>query len=241
MLSKAILVGAIHKELGTEGTIQQDMKGEEVAETAWKVVQCTPSVHRGVVTTVDLYPKTGRKHQLRKHTSQVLGAPIVGDALYSAALPDNCVRKNRGILLRALEIHFQHPETGKKIHVQMEEPYKFEAYRVREQMLYDKVTNGGPTSSVKSGVGSEDTPSVAKAAVATTTNGEEPATAAHASTQSAAATTATSTPPQLNAKARKKLRQKSIQRKVREERKMRKKNKKEGKHVALAKKKETPL
>lgn len=34
------------------------------------------------VTRLELRPQTGRTHQLRVHTSQVLGAPIVGDDIY---------------------------------------------------------------------------------------------------------------------------------------------------------------
>jgi hypothetical protein len=37
----------------------------------------------GWVTTVDLRPHTGRRHQLRRHLALCLGHPILGDSLYS--------------------------------------------------------------------------------------------------------------------------------------------------------------
>ncbi len=37
---------------------------------------------------VDFYPKTGRTHQLRRHSKEALGCPILGDARYSFAGED---------------------------------------------------------------------------------------------------------------------------------------------------------
>ena len=37
----------------------------------------------GWVTTLDLSPSTGRRHQLRRHLALVLGHPILGDPLYT--------------------------------------------------------------------------------------------------------------------------------------------------------------
>jgi 23S rRNA-/tRNA-specific pseudouridylate synthase len=42
------------------------------------VVHTTPSARFGSVTTVDLWPHTGRTHQLRRHLAG-LGHPIVGE------------------------------------------------------------------------------------------------------------------------------------------------------------------
>jgi 23S rRNA pseudouridine1911/1915/1917 synthase len=37
----------------------------------------------GWITTVDLVPRTGRRHQLRRHLAICLGHPILGDPLYT--------------------------------------------------------------------------------------------------------------------------------------------------------------
>ena len=57
------------------------------------------------VTRIELYPVTGRTHQLRVHLQQ-LGHPILGDDLY--ADPDTLSRADR-LMLHASELSFRHP------------------------------------------------------------------------------------------------------------------------------------
>ena len=49
--------------------------------TEWRVAAQTRSQRCDVVTTVDLWPRTGRTHQLRKHMAMI-GHPILGDVAY---------------------------------------------------------------------------------------------------------------------------------------------------------------
>jgi 23S rRNA-/tRNA-specific pseudouridylate synthase len=60
------------------------------ALTELRLVDITSCSVYGALTTVILYPKTGRRHQLRRHMA-VLGCPIIGDDLYhdAACLPIN--------------------------------------------------------------------------------------------------------------------------------------------------------
>lgn len=51
------------------------------SRTAWSILSREYRNERPV-TRLELRPLTGRTHQLRVHTSQVLGAPIVGDDIY---------------------------------------------------------------------------------------------------------------------------------------------------------------
>lgn len=64
---------------------------------------------------VELYPKTGRTHQIRVHL-QYIGHPIFGDALYAGRKQS---REDRKVLprvfLHAAKINFLHPENGKPI------------------------------------------------------------------------------------------------------------------------------
>lgn len=62
----------------------------------------------------ELIPKTGRRHQLRRHMKH-LSHPIIGDTRYGKDVHNkffvnqfNC----KGLLLAAVEMHFIHPETG---------------------------------------------------------------------------------------------------------------------------------
>ena len=58
-----------------------DLKHGKQAVTRWKVIE-----RRDGQTVVELYPDTGRTHQLRVHCAhpQGLNAPIHGDKLYGA-------------------------------------------------------------------------------------------------------------------------------------------------------------
>jgi len=58
-----------------------------------------------VYSCVDVLPTTGHRHQIRVHLSAI-GHPIVGDVLYGG--PPAPV-----LLLRAVELRFIHPSTGK--------------------------------------------------------------------------------------------------------------------------------
>lgn len=59
-------------------------------------------------TRVDLYPQTGRTHQLRVHM-QAIGHTIIGDPLY--ATPTAFEKASR-LLLHAETLSFTHPVTG---------------------------------------------------------------------------------------------------------------------------------
>ena len=74
-------------------------------------------------STVDLWPLTGRRHQLRIHCSRDLGCSILGDDLYhhhhhdheqqGGAAPSSPAppraRRGRGLFLQAVELRFRHP------------------------------------------------------------------------------------------------------------------------------------
>ncbi|WP_028583454.1 RluA family pseudouridine synthase [Desulfogranum mediterraneum] len=62
---------------------------------------------QGERAVLELFPQTGRTHQLRLHTSHPLGlaAPIVGDPLYGTG------REGDRLLLHAAGLQFLHPES----------------------------------------------------------------------------------------------------------------------------------
>ena len=66
------------------GIIDAPVKGK-VSKTRYSVVQYTDSIRNGTITTVDLFPITGRQHQLRKHLLSV-GHPILGKTPSSRTL-----------------------------------------------------------------------------------------------------------------------------------------------------------
>lgn len=78
------------------------------------------------VTVVDLWPRTGRKHQLRVHLAAA-GHPIVGEPRYLPD-PENPQFSGwlaRGVYLCAVELAFVHPVTGAALRWEVDEPAKF--------------------------------------------------------------------------------------------------------------------
>ena len=62
---------------------------------------------------VNLYPLTGRTHQLRLHTAAI-GHPILGDFFYSTS---SVYKSSERLMLHAEEIEFSHPVTKKHMHI----------------------------------------------------------------------------------------------------------------------------
>jgi tRNA pseudouridine32 synthase / 23S rRNA pseudouridine746 synthase len=82
------------------------------ALTEWRVL-----LREGCRTRVELFPRTGRTHQLRVHAAHPLGlgAPITGDRLYGLAAGR--------MLLHAEALAFTHPVTGRPLVFQSPAPF----------------------------------------------------------------------------------------------------------------------
>ncbi len=78
------------------------------AETRFKPVG-KYFIEGNVYTLVEVWPKTGRTHQIRVHL-QYLGHPIYGDSLYGGKLGED-----RTMFLVAQEIAFLHPEKEERV------------------------------------------------------------------------------------------------------------------------------
>ncbi|HWA51715.1 MAG TPA: RluA family pseudouridine synthase [Patescibacteria group bacterium] len=77
---------------------------------------------------LELYPKTGRTHQLRVHLKHI-GHPIVGDFLYAGRKVSKKDLQIFGrLMLHAKEIEFIHPVTKKKIKLETNLPKEFEKF-----------------------------------------------------------------------------------------------------------------
>ena len=77
-------------------------------------------------TTVDLFPKTGRTHQLRVHMSSI-GHPMVGDALYGGHLLRESDLIEHGSSETLMQFQALHARRLKFMHPIQEKPVEFEA------------------------------------------------------------------------------------------------------------------
>ncbi|MDF0707042.1 RluA family pseudouridine synthase [Flagellimonas okinawensis] len=102
------------------GTITSEIDGKP-SRSDYKVMQSVPSERFGTLNLVELSPKTGRRHQLRKHLF-LLGHPILGDKDYAM---EGLFLKGKGLYLHAYSLEFTHPFTNEIIHLTDELPEKF--------------------------------------------------------------------------------------------------------------------
>ncbi len=125
---RALVVG----RLEGEGEETAPVEGRE-ARSRWRAVDHTRSLHVGWLTTVDLWPVTGRTHQLRLHMAW-RGHPVLGDDQHGGER----AMRGKGLFLRALALDLPHPITGAPLSVSIGEPEKFASFRRREQDRWDR-------------------------------------------------------------------------------------------------------
>lgn len=113
----AVAIGKMRKEGIIESPIDK-----KSAYTAYKVLQTVASKRFQFLNLVQLTPKTGRRHQLRKHLSTI-GNAILGDVQYGKA---PFILKKKGLYLHASSLEFAHPITQEKMVVYKENPSKFD-------------------------------------------------------------------------------------------------------------------
>jgi 23S rRNA pseudouridine1911/1915/1917 synthase len=112
----AITIGAMN----TVGHINF-LIDEKIAQTKFEVLKTVVSERFECLNFVKLAPKTGRKHQLRKHVSEI-GNPILGDKKYF--LKDKKLN-GKGLFLHAATLDFVHPFTKNEISITKDLPKKF--------------------------------------------------------------------------------------------------------------------
>lgn len=114
-----------------KGMIEEKIEGK-TAITSYEVVQVVPSLKTDYLSLLNLYPKTGRTHQLRIHLSN-LGHPILGDKLYHKDFP---LLKGKGLFLCAVELTFTHPKTQEQMNFCISPPNKFTLRLAQEKRRF---------------------------------------------------------------------------------------------------------
>lgn len=113
----AVCVGQIKKQ---KGIIDSEID-EKPSLTEYQVLKSVSSEKYGALNLMELKPKTGRTHQLRKHLLSI-GNPIMGDKKYFI---NELQHKGYGLYLHATRLSFTHPKTSKNMSFKSDLPKKF--------------------------------------------------------------------------------------------------------------------
>ncbi len=131
---RAVVKGRIE----SPGRIVADID-ERYSETEYAPLKSVRSIKNGWVTLADLFPGTGRTHQLRRHMAGA-GYPVIGDKLYCA---ENDLYRGKGLFLAAVELSFVHPVSGVPVNVKIDEPVKFRTFMEREERRWKRLYETG--------------------------------------------------------------------------------------------------
>ena len=126
---QAIVIG---KTLAS-GTIDFPIEGK-AAHTRFETNRIVRSIKNDYLTLLDLYPMTGRTHQLRIHLAKS-DWPILGDKLYGK---EGMILKKKGLFLTAVGLSFPHPITQELMNITKDAPAKFGLLLEREQRRWEK-------------------------------------------------------------------------------------------------------
>lgn len=106
--------------------LKSEPQAERAARTRYRRLAITeiPVAIEGHPTSryslIELYPETGRKHQLRRHMKHI-SHPIIGDANHGRGRHNRYFAKRFGqgrLMLAATELVFPHPVSGEALHLQ---------------------------------------------------------------------------------------------------------------------------
>ena len=125
---KAIVIG----QPNSKGKIDFEINGKP-SISIFEVERTVRSLKNGFLSLINLFPLTGRTHQLRIHLSK-FGFPILGDKLYGK---EGLILKHKGLFLTAVSLEFDHPVSEVNQSIKIEMPYKFGALLAREQRRFD--------------------------------------------------------------------------------------------------------
>jgi RluA family pseudouridine synthase len=126
---RAIVIGKTDEE----GVINEKIDEKE-AITRYKTISHAPSLYAGWVSLVEIYPETGRTHQIRKHMAHI-GHPVLGDNRYGHNMQ---LLKRKGLFLASTGILFCHPHSDKQQTFSIEMPVKFNKRMENEKRRWEK-------------------------------------------------------------------------------------------------------
>jgi tRNA pseudouridine65 synthase len=110
----ALVRGTLHEI----GTIDHPLDSHVGGERATAITEYEPiAIARNRYTLVRLRPRTGKRHQIRRHMKH-LSRPLLGDTTYGDGKENRALREEVGLgrlALHALRIAFPHPISGENL------------------------------------------------------------------------------------------------------------------------------
>ena len=134
IIRKKYIAIVIGKLMG-EGFITEPIE-DKPAKTEYRVIKTVESLKNKHLTLVELFPHTGRTHQLRIHLSG-LGFPILGDKLYGK---EDLILKHKGLFLSAVSLKLKHPIKANELEIKVDMPNKFNTRLNNEQRRFSDNT-----------------------------------------------------------------------------------------------------
>ena len=107
-------------KMDMSGTIETPIDGKP-SKSVFTVLKTVESERFTFLYLLKLEPYTGRRHQLRKHLSE-MGNPILGDRDYGT---EGLILSGKGLYLHASSLLFQHPASKEELFVEATLPKKF--------------------------------------------------------------------------------------------------------------------
>jgi 23S rRNA-/tRNA-specific pseudouridylate synthase len=98
---EAIIDMPIQRNPKKPQTFRVHIAGKD-ALTQYKLLECS-----SLYTMIELYPKTGRTHQIRVHLAEI-GCPLVGDTLYGGVKADR-------LMLHASRLEITLPDRTRRV------------------------------------------------------------------------------------------------------------------------------
>lgn len=118
-------------KMNNQGEISSEID-DKPSHSKYTVLATVPSQRFGCLNLVQLDPKTGRRHQLRKHLTRI-GNPILGDKKYGTA---PLILNGKGLYLHAYSLCFTHPFTKKELILKDDFPERFKKlFQVEDAVL----------------------------------------------------------------------------------------------------------
>jgi 23S rRNA-/tRNA-specific pseudouridylate synthase len=116
--------------------IDSPLEGKS-AVTLWRPLRYVKSLHAndGYLTLVEVKPKTGRYHQIRRHMAWVCQRPLVGDDEYDGGTLEAMKFRERGLFLCSSRLLLEHPfynsVEGQSVWSSLDEESKYASGKLR--------------------------------------------------------------------------------------------------------------